>query len=171
MIFIGTLMVAVKRRLRACRKGLLSKKIDYSTFTHLAVHGSTLLPSKLILRSSYLVLYRIGEAGTWFAWETFFMLFVVGPDSACLRMDVPSLADWLIVRRRELIFDITLSRRCCSRTDYTTVPHVFWSSNENRLPERRFTPRLACPRMIFTFAAGENFPPSSRAFRVRPALS
>lgn len=76
--------------------------------THLVVHGSTLLPSKLMLRSSYLVLYRSGEAGTAFAWVTFFMLFVVGPERACLLMDVPSLADWLIVLRKELIFQTTL---------------------------------------------------------------
>lgn len=52
-----------------------------------------MLPSKLMLRSSYLVLNRSGEAGAAFELATFFMLFVVGPESACLLMDVPSFAD------------------------------------------------------------------------------
>jgi len=140
-IFIGDIhkyvLDAVRKHLWAHRKDSLSKKIDNPTFAYLVVHGSTLLPSKLMLRSSYLDLYRIGEAGTAFVWPTFFMLFVVGPESACLRMDVPSLADWLIVHRRELIFDITLSSWwCCSRSGYATVPHVFRSSDENELLER-----------------------------------
>jgi len=45
-----------------------------------------------MLRSSYLDLCRSGETGIAFAWATFFMLFVVGPESACLLIAVLSLA-------------------------------------------------------------------------------
>lgn len=149
------------------------RKLIIRTFAYLAVHGSTLLPSKLMLRSSYLDLCRIGEAGTAFAWVTFFMLFVVGPESACLRMDVPSLADWLIVRRRELIFDITQSHRRYSRSDYATIPHVFRSSDENELLKRRSILSASVSRIlvIFAFVTSENFPPSDRASREQRTLS
>lgn len=79
-----------------------------------------------MLRSSYLDLCRNGETGTAFAWTTVFMLFVVGPESACLLIDVPSLADWLSVLRSELIF---------SRCKLDIHQKLFTFSN--RLTDRR----------------------------------
>lgn len=61
------------------------------------------------------------------------MLFVVGPESACLLVEVPSLVDWLSVLRRELIFDITLFRRYYSQVGRAIIPHVFRLFNERRI--------------------------------------
>lgn len=108
---------------------ILARKLK---FPYLEVHGSTLLPSKLMLRSSYLVLYRSGDAGTAFSLATFFMLFVVGPESACLLMEVPSLADWLIVLRRELIFRQQHSLFVVrDQFDYLTVRWLLFYASHN----------------------------------------
>lgn len=122
--------------------------------THRAVHGKTLVPSKLMLLNSYLDLWRSGEPGAVVVWTTFLKLFELLPVSACLLPPAPSLVDWFVDLFKELIVDTKII--FSSNNSLTSFSNIRSLKNSSQIRESTGGERILAIRMFLYFFLRKN---------------